>query len=142
VAVADNDDGIEELTPTGSHQSLGERVLPGTAVRPSYRLDSEVPDRGGETVRVEGVDAKAPAGRLSQERRQIEAVLPGARNARWLVVCVPPRAFTGRLSRTSHDQLAKNARLSVETLRHWMGWTTTNTCLQRGQSWRSKTQKA
>jgi len=37
VAVADNDDVIEELVPTGSHPSLGERVLPATAVRRSQQ---------------------------------------------------------------------------------------------------------
>ena len=48
VAVAENDHVIEQLTPTGSYPSLGERVLPGTAVRRSYGLDPKVPDRGGD----------------------------------------------------------------------------------------------
>ena len=48
VPVADNDYVIEELTPTGSHPSLGERVLTGTAVRRSYGLDPKVPERGGD----------------------------------------------------------------------------------------------
>jgi hypothetical protein len=48
VALTENDHVIEELVPTGSHPSLGECVLPGTAVRRSYGLDPKVPDRGGD----------------------------------------------------------------------------------------------
>jgi hypothetical protein len=48
VALAENDHVIQELAPTGSDPSLGERVLPGTAVRRSYGFDAEVADRGGD----------------------------------------------------------------------------------------------
>jgi hypothetical protein len=38
VTFAEDDDVIQKLTATGSHPSLGERVLPGTAVRRAYRF--------------------------------------------------------------------------------------------------------
>ena len=61
VVLAENDQVIQELAPTGSHPSLGERVLPGTAVRRADGFNTQVPDRGcdvGGEDRVAVVDEK------------------------------------------------------------------------------------
>jgi hypothetical protein len=65
VALAENDHVIEELAPTGSHSSLGERVLPETAIRRAYAFNTQVPDRGCDVSRedrVAVVDEKGKGG--------------------------------------------------------------------------------
>jgi len=42
---AEDDHVIEKLSSTGSHPPLGDRVLPGAAVRRAHGIDPKVPDR-------------------------------------------------------------------------------------------------
>jgi hypothetical protein len=65
VALAENDHVIEELAPTGSHPSLGERVLLETATRRAYAFNAQVPNRDcdvGREDRVAVVDEKGKGG--------------------------------------------------------------------------------
>ena len=65
---AEDDHVIEKLSSTGSHPSLGDRVLPGAAVRRAHGIDAEGPDRshdfrGEDRVAIEKEVARSALGR-------------------------------------------------------------------------------
>ena len=67
MAFAEDDHVIEKLSSTRSYPPLGDRVLPGAAVRRAYGLDSKVADRSGDLCREDRVTVVDEKGRAASE---------------------------------------------------------------------------
>ena len=46
---------VEQLSPDGPDPALGDPVLPGTSIGRPFRLDPEIFDRLGDSIREDGV---------------------------------------------------------------------------------------
>ncbi len=46
---------VEQLSPDGSDPALGDPVLPGPSIGRPFRLDPEIFDRLGDSIREDGV---------------------------------------------------------------------------------------